>query len=434
MPELEKNIQEQSAFANALLKMNVQGAVIEHARWIILDSIGCILCGLNGHSPGRSTDERIMDLSAAMVSTELYEGNRKAVGHPACHLLPLLLSEAAGRGIPWGEFLRIFVAGYEIAARWGAAVQFPTHILGHGTVMAAGAAVMLCMLAGQPEEEMYETILLANSLPSVSVWQSVYDGSQLHDIYPGLAAITARNSQSMRRLGAKSTSTILRDVLEKVMGATLHPGALTMGLGHEYWINSNYFKVHTGCRFIHPFADVLAEELESGLEKGQVEEIRVFTYEKAAQLTAQCVPNDLAGKFSIPVSLAVLLEKGALTPATIRSCETEQAVRDRARHIWLYEDESYNRLLPDVRGGRLEILKSDGTVQVREVFHAAGDFDHPVPFTREKLEKKFRSNAAACLSAEEQQTLMNAVLQGDEWDTDVEQVLSVFYQKTGETI
>lgn len=226
----------------------------------------------------------------------------------------------------------------------------------------------------------------------------------------------------------------MRDVLEKGLGAALHPEKLALDLGREFWINSNYFKVHTGCRFIHPFADALAEELEGGLKKEQVEEIRVFTYRKAAQLTAQRVPNDLAGKFSIPVSLAVLLEKGVLTPAAMGGCEEEPAVLDRARHIWLYEDEAYNRLLPDVRGGRLEIQKSDGTVQIREVRHAAGDFDHPVPFTREALTKKFLKNTEARLNGEEQPALMRAVLDEDGWDTEAEQVLSVLYKTIGETI
>ena len=123
-----------------------------------------------------------------------------------------------------------------------------------------------------------------------------------------------------------------------------------------------------------------------------MEQIHVYTYKKAARLTDQTVPNDLAAKFSIPVSLAVQLIYGSLTPDKIRNCEKNEAVQKLSEHIWLHEDEEYNKLLPDVRGGRVEITKKDGSKITREVFHAVGDFDNPDAYTKDDLVRKFCEN------------------------------------------
>ena len=196
-------------------------------------------------------------------------------------------------------------------------------------------------------QETYELLLLAASLPQVSVWQSVYDGSRLHDVYAGIAAVVTDHLLPLVKRGVRSDGKIVESVYREVMGAEIFPEKLSKGLGKEYVLCSNYFKVHTGCRFIHPFADALKEELTQGLSRDQVEGIDVFTYKKAAQIGDECVPNDLAAKFSTPVSLAVLLEKGSLSPDSIKNCEKDDAITRWAGKIHLHEDTSYNELLPE---------------------------------------------------------------------------------------
>ena len=71
----------------------IPGEVADRARWVLLDSIGCILNGLAGEPLPEDTNAAILKCTSAMVSTELYEGNRFAVGHPACHIVPILLVE-----------------------------------------------------------------------------------------------------------------------------------------------------------------------------------------------------------------------------------------------------------------------------------------------------------------------------------------------------
>lgn len=309
MNELEQGVYEQAEFIGRLSWKELPQAVKQRAAWVVLDSIGCILKGLGEKEIPADKDDAVIAVTEAMVSTELYEGNRKAVGHPACHILPYLFVTC--RDKPMEKFYRAFVAAYEIASRWGAAIHFPNHVLGHGTMMTTGVAAVVAVMQELPVEETYELLLLAASLPQVSVWQSVYDGSRLHDVYAGIAAVVTDHLLPLVKRGVKSDGKIVESVYRKVMGADIFPEKLSKGLGTEYVLCSNYFKVHTGCRFIHPFADVLKEELAQGLSKNQVEGIDVFTYKKQHRLVMRVFRMILRQSFQHRCRLRYCLKKEA---------------------------------------------------------------------------------------------------------------------------
>ena len=431
---MEEQIRRQAEFAVSLKYEDIPKKVRERAGCVILDSLGCVYKGLGKEAatgasePAKGkempkavkvlgeqenggffedSEKQIINRTLAMVSTELYEGNRKAIGHPACHILPLMFGQ---KELTLETFIKNFVAAYEIASRWGAAIRFSHDILGHGTVMTSGATVAEGLYRGVDAETLYEALLLTGSLPEVSVWQSVWDGSRLHDAYAGLAACKAKKVYELLPQGVRSSGKIIQSVYQDVMGASIEPEKLSAGLGSEYLLMSNYYKIHTGCRFVHPFADVVQRELANGLDKEKIEAISVYTYKKAARLTAQHVPNKLAGQFSIPVSIAVLLEKGELSPDTIAACVDDPAVLSWEGRITLYEDEAYNKLLPDTRGGRVELHFKDGETKKIEVFHARGDFDNPEPFTTEDVVRKFERNVAGILSKEQSNRLAEIIL------------------------
>lgn len=427
--EFEKNVYKQAEFIRNLKWESIPDEARERISWVVLDSVGCILKGLEEKTIFSDPDDAILQLTMAMVSTELYEGNRKAVGHPACHILPYLLVEYRERTME--EFYTAFAAAYEVAARWGSAVRFPDHVLGHGTVMATGVAAAAAILHGLSERETYELLLLSASLPEVSVWQSVYDGSGLHDIYAGLSAIVTRHMLPLMKQGVKSSGNIVENVYRDIMGAVIYPENLVKGLGEEYLICSNYFKVHTGCRFIHPFADALREELQQGLDKEQITRIDVFTYKKAAQIKDETVPNELAAKFSMPVSLAVILEKGELSPDSIRECQRDPDIGRWSGKIHLHEDEKYNRLLPETRGGRMEIYMRDGRMLTRETFHARGDFDHPKKYTKKELSEKFKRNINARAEGQDGEALEKQILDGFKTEM-LQNAMKEFYEKVGQ--
>ncbi|MBP3487186.1 MAG: MmgE/PrpD family protein [Roseburia sp.] len=398
---MKEKIRHQIEFAYRLSYEDLNEDTKERVKEVILDSIGCIALGKNKNIQG-SLEDRIFDYARAMVSTELYEGNRFAIGHPAIHIMPVMLAVCGEENVFSKRFITVFAAAYEIAARWGASIAFSNTILGHGTVMTAAAAVAYGLLTGADEEELYEAVLIAASLPCVSVWQSVFDGSELHDCYTGLAGMIGVRAVKMAQEGVRCTEEMVKEVYETVMGATLRLENMDKGLGEDFWINRNYFKIHTGCRFIHPFADILSGLMEEGLTADEVERMEVYTYKKAARLTAQAAQSEVEAKFSTPVSLAILLYCGKLTHTSVHEYIANETVKELAHRIFLMEEDVYNRLLPDKRGGRLVVYKKNGEILKREVFHAKGDYDNPHAFTQTDVIAKFRDNTAGRMPKEQQ--------------------------------
>lgn len=427
MYEMRDYIEVQAKWITQLKYENIPKEVIERAKWVLLDSVGCILTGLGGKKLPQEENARILKSTAAMVSTELYEGNRFAVGHPASHIVPILLEEAQKKNLSYREVLKIFVCAYEIASRWGSSIRFSDDILGHGTIMISGAAVVEGLLNDVSESDFTSYIMTCESLPEVSTWQSVFEGSALHDYYSGIAAINAKNALYMINDNVRSSEQLIRSIYDKIIGAKVIKENLSAGLGTDWYLLQNYFKVHTGCRFIHSFADVLEKLLKEGLGKHEIDEIHVYTYKKASRLTNQIVSNELAAKFSTPVSLAVLIVKGRLYPQDIAEAVEDEEVRELSARIYLKEDDKYNALLPNIRGGCVRVKKKNGDIIEREVFHAQGDFDNPEAFTKDRLIGKFHEITENNLDKAKQENLVKMILTGKE-SLSVNEILNHYYE------
>ena len=428
MYDMRRYVTDQIRWIQQMTYEDIPDEVKTRARWILLDSVGCIVNGMSGDRLPSDIYEAVLKSSAAMVSTELYEGNRFSIGHPACHIVPLLLVEAGERAdLTYKDALRILICAYELASRWGRSVRFTNDMLGHGTIMNAGAAVVEGLVADMPEEEFVNYLMTCETLPEVSTWQSVFEGSAIHDYYPGIAAVNAKNAFYMSNNNVKCSEKLIRSVYGKIIGTKVIENNLADDEGIGWYMVKNYFKVHSGCRFIHPFADVVEQLMKEGLTREDVKEIQISTYKKAAMISEQYVTNALAAKFSTPVSLAILLSEGRLYPEDIDRALQKGDIQELASKIYLTEDDRYNEMLPDVRGGMVRVVKNDGQVIEREVFHAHGDFDDPAGYTERQLMDKFRSVTERCLSTAQQEEMIERILRGSD-ELKVQEIFRTYFE------
>lgn len=428
MSDIKTNVIKQTNWIMERIRnRDIPDNVRERAKWILLDSIGCIISGMKGNKLPADEADRIMKSSAAMVSTELYEGNRFAIGHPASHIVPLMLEEVKTKEITYGDMIATFICAYEIAGRWGNAIRFSNDILGHGTVMVAGAAVVEGIFHKLSEEDLTNYMMICESIPEVSTWQSVFEGSALHDYYPGIAALNARNALYMNKDNLHSSEKMILSVYDNVIGANIVEDNLIKDLGSQWFITKNYFKVHAGCRFIHPFADLIEEMLQrEELHPADIENIHIYTYKKAARLTSQAAENTLEAMFSIPVSIATLIVDRQLYDENISNAVGNNRIRELALRIFVAEDDKYNLLLPNIRGGRVEITKNNGETIVKEGYHAKGDFDNPEEFTKNDLINKFNLITKKYMKKEVQQKLTDSILNSAD-EMSAQDVLDSFY-------
>jgi hypothetical protein len=82
--------------------------------------------------------------------------------------------------------------------------------------MNAGAAVVEGLMTDMTEEKFVNYLMTCEVLPEVSTWQSVFEGSTIHDYYPGIAAVNAKNALYMSNNNVKSSEKLIRSVYGKI--------------------------------------------------------------------------------------------------------------------------------------------------------------------------------------------------------------------------
>ena len=151
------------------MDLDTEPALQTHARWLILDTMGCIMAGLRAGpvaelvqrasavdpgpfrfsftqdaGQGLSVANASMVLAMAACWDEACEGHAGAHGRPGVAVLAALLPLASR--LTYGQFLKSFVVGYEVGARMGASLRINKgmHVDGNWPALGAAAAVACC--------------------------------------------------------------------------------------------------------------------------------------------------------------------------------------------------------------------------------------------------------------------------------------------------
>lgn len=330
---------ELARFSSALRFEDVSTAVKDATETVVLDSLAVLVAGgrlreqrrfagavlgsgdggpvtLLGSGRRASVAEAVLVSGTAMVALELDEGNKAARGHASAHVLPAVLSLAEARGVRGRELLSAFLAGHEVATRFGAATQLADGVHPHGNWGATGAAAGAARLLGASPRAVAVAIDMASASPLAGPFEAALGGSPVRNAWVGLsnqaglaAALLAVTEPSAPLLGLAASS----------LGGTLgsfDAAALTEGLGRRFGVQSGYFKRHASCSYTHPAADLALLARASRGEVGvrDVLSVVVETHRLARPLDRQAWPTRLAAMFSVPYVVAVALLAGDLGP------------------------------------------------------------------------------------------------------------------------
>ena len=426
--KLGNAIKRQAEFTEELSCEDLPKEVVDHAKLVLLDSIGCMAVGnqygsmnenIQGNYSvvGRTKSDKhtaIFLNGCAMVRNEMDEGNQFASGHPACHFIPAFLAECQQiEELSGKEAVAALVAAYEVSCRWGSSAKTNPAMHVHGTMQTAGAAVAVGKLRNYRMEEIEKAILLANSLPQMTTWQSAFHGDQIRNAYVGLSNEIGTNTYGMIQSGIESSVETLCSVWSEVIDGSIDEEGLIRNLGKDFYITKNYFKILAACRYTHSFVDVMDGFMKDGLKQEDIERIEINTYHAAAKLSGQRARNSFGAKFSIPISLAIKIIYGELTMETM----TDEHVNDDrvlklAKSIIVHENPEYNQLLPNIRKNGMKVIKKDGTILQSETEVTKGDYLDP--FSKEEVIAKFRSLTAKIWRNDRQERIIDYVSHLDE--------------------
>jgi 2-methylcitrate dehydratase PrpD len=397
-------------------------ATVEQTSYVILDTIGAIVGGAAepemqaltarltvspvGDASVMGTGKTAVSAAAAFLNgtagtfLEMDEGNRFAKGHPSIHALPAVWAMAEIKGLSGKAVMEALILGYEVGARIGIAASLRPDMHPHGTWGTVGAAAAVARLLGYDAAQIRETINVASSLTLASSKRTMLEGGTVRNAYAGISNRMALMAIDLVETGFIGERDGLSSVFGKVVSERFDAARMIDGLGRDWQIDQNYFKLHSCCRYNHGALDALDLLLaREAVAAEAVERVDVASYLYAAELDDQAPRNTLAGKFSVPFAVATRLVRGSSRVENF----TWDALRDErvmalARRVFVTEDKAMTAKLPQFRPARVDVLLRDGRTLSASVEANRGDDQDP--YSRDELTGKYFSLTARMLPHE----------------------------------
>ncbi|HSI92007.1 MAG TPA: MmgE/PrpD family protein [Jiangellaceae bacterium] len=400
-------------FAADLELESVGEPVRQATDLVVLDSVGVIVAGMRTDElqavvhqldplpgparvlgAGRAAPVETATLinGTAACVLELDEGNKHARGHPAAHVLPVTLAVGAAVNAGGDAVRTAFLAGHEVAARFGRATRLAPGVHPHGHSGAAGAAAAGARLLGLDADHIAAAIDAAAGLALAPPFESALAGSFVRNTWLGVAGTHGLLAARLAAAGLATVDGTATFSLGGILGA-FDAGPLTEDLGDRFDITLGYLKRHAACSFTHPAVDAVLDltAREPDLDHHRVQGIQVETHVLAAPLGRIDPPTRLAAMFSIPHTVAAALVRGTLDPdATGPAVRADPDVRRLAAATTVVHRPDFDDRAPAERPARVTLRLDDGSERSREVPNPVGDADHH-PLGRDGVRAKLHA-------------------------------------------
>ena len=307
---------------------------------------------------------------------ELDDGNKKAAGHCGVHVIPAVFALADKLGSKRDDVLVAIATGYEAYIRISSAaqpglIQRGFHSTGMaGTLACAAACARLYQMDAQGiEDSIAISTTLSGGLLS-------YGDSRpaIKPLNPGKAAENGVFAAMLVNEGVKGPIEALegpngwfRAVTDKVDKDMLK------GTDHLL-LHECYFKLYPSCRHTHCVIDA-AVDLHQKVAVKDIKKVKVHIYPNAIKLAGQiCFPNDKdEAKFSICYTLACALMYGSYGISNMDPPNLSEEIVSLIRKTELIPDETMENRKKNIRGARIEIVKTNGEILNKTVLVPRGD-------------------------------------------------------------
>jgi 2-methylcitrate dehydratase PrpD len=311
-------------------------------------------------------------------SLELDEGNKYSRGHPAAHAFPAAIAVGAARQVSGREFLCALLAGYEVAARFGAATSLLPGVHPHGNWGVAGAAAAVSRLLHLDADKIAAALDAASGLALATPFDVALAGNPVRDAWVGSANVSGIAAARLAGAGLAMVDATAEGTLGWLLGELNIP-ALDRGIGSEWLVTRGYFKRHASCSYTHPPADALLDlaATHPDLRADDVTAITIETHHLAAALSRTETPTRLAAMFSVPYVTAVALLHGDCIPSRFGDdARADPEVRRLVTATTVVRSPEFDDRLPDERAARVTVRLRDGRELAAEVSNPVGDADH----------------------------------------------------------
>jgi 2-methylcitrate dehydratase PrpD len=431
-------------FVGALEPKDLPAPVVEKARLLTLDTLGCSLAAIRydfGRA-ARATAERlggnpeslvvggavrVAAANAVLANATLAHGldfddtREDAIVHTGSVAVTTSLAVGEATGATGRAVLAAIVAAVEVMCKVGLAVPGKFHARHYhptaltGTFAAAAAAGKLY---GLTEDELVRAFGICGS-QAAGIIEYLADGSWTKRLHPGWAAHAGTIAALLAQSGFTGPETVLEGEhgFYRAFAGDLQPerlDELLAGLGRVWELEQLTFKPYPCGSIAQPYMDCALRLRETrGIRPEEIVDIRCRTAAGPVPrlwepLASKHAPqNGYAAKFSLPYLLAVILTRGRASLAEFE----DDVVRDPeiltiASRVGYELDPTID--YPRQFVGHLRIRLKDGRVVEEWQDHPRGGPDSPM--ARGEIESKFRGNASLVMSDDRSSHIIRTVL------------------------
>ena len=396
-------------------------SVREHAKLVLLDTVGVILAGsvqpevagvrarltaTGGHgatiyAPGAPTsDPRTASFlnGQAGRSIELCEGHRYVACQGAVQALPAALACAEWLQRSGRETLAGLIFGYEVAARLGAGLTARPLAHQNGQAPLLGAVAAGARVHGLNGDQASRALRIGAILILTPGYTNAVAGATALNVAGGMSGLAGTLAPELALAGVAAQPNAIEEAFGQLVGDGFRPEAVTEELGQRWEITRNYFRLRACCNPIYSALDALEDILaEDRLLPDSIAHVEVRTYRFAANMREPDPINDFAARYSLPHAVAALILRGNAGYHAF----TDEAVRDPAiaalrRRVTVREDPALNVSVPRLKPARVTVTLTDGRRITRLRESARGDFQDP--YREDEVRAKFRELACVVLS------------------------------------
>src|SRR5262250_361120 len=240
-------------------------SVREHAKLVLLDTLGVILAGsvqpevagvrarltaTGGHgatiyAPGAPTsDPRTAAFLNGLAgrSIELCEGHRYVSCQGAVQALPTALACAEWLQRSGRETLAGLIFGYEVAARLGAGLTARPLAHQNGQAPLLGAVAAGARVRGLNAAETSRALRIGATLVLTPSYTNAVAGATALNVAGGMSGFAAALAPELALAGFVAQDDAIEEALSSLIGDGFRPDELLDALGTRWEISRNYFR------------------------------------------------------------------------------------------------------------------------------------------------------------------------------------------------
>src|ERR671923_2890388 len=396
-------------------------AVQQHAKLVLLDTLGVILAGSEQPevqqlrnrliaSGGQgatvlargcpTTDPRTAALLNGIAgrSLELCEGHRYVPCQGAVQVVPAVVATGEWSNRSGRETLTTLILGYDVAARIGACLTPRALAHQNGQAPLTGAVAAGARVRGLNIEETSRALRIGATLVLTPSYTNAVAGATALNVAGGMSGLAGALAPDLELAGLEAQDHAIEEAFGHLVGDGFQPDKMLEELGSRWEIARNYFRLRACCNPIYAALEALEDALsELRPSPEQIERIDMATYQFAAVMRNPDPKNYFAAKYSLPHAAAAVAVRGNAGYASFtKAMVHDPVVAALRRRVHVTEEAQFTAMAPQLKPARVTLVLKDGRHTTRMCESPRGDYQRP--YQESEVRGKFRELAGLVLT------------------------------------